>query len=128
IRILSPFDPLLRDRKRTERLFGFHYRIEIFVPEERRRFGYYVFPVMRGDTVVGRIDMKADRGCDRLVVRAFWPEARTRMSRGLIGALEAEIDRMRRFAGVGGTQFESDWLREPPDQAARASDRKSRTA
>src|SRR5690606_39012717 len=74
VRILSPFDPLLRDRARALRLFGFHYRIEIFVPEAKRQYGYYVYPVMRGDRAVGRIDVKAERERDALIVRAFWPE------------------------------------------------------
>ena len=49
VRVLSPFDPLLRDRKRTEWLFGFRYRIEIYVPEKKREYGYYVFPLLEGD-------------------------------------------------------------------------------
>jgi uncharacterized protein YcaQ len=62
MRVLSPFDPALRDRKRAERLFGFHYRIEIFVPEAQRRYGYYVFPVLEGTRLAGRIDMAAGPG------------------------------------------------------------------
>jgi uncharacterized protein YcaQ len=112
LRILSPFDPLLRDRRRAERLFGFFYRIEVFVPEAKRKYGYYVFPVMRGDAIVGRIDMKADRDADRLAVRAFWPEPRVRMSSALLAALDAELERMRRFSGVGAVSFDDGWLRE----------------
>lgn len=111
LRVMSPFDPLLRDRKRAERLFGFFYRIEIFVPEAKRKYGYYVFPVMRADAVVGRIDMKADREADRLVVRAFWPEPGIRISKALLAQLEAELDRMRRLAGVSAVGFEDGWLR-----------------
>jgi uncharacterized protein YcaQ len=72
LRILSPFDPALRDRKRAERLFGFHYRIEIFVPEAKREYGYYVFPMLEGDKLVGRIDMKALRAQDILNVTGLW--------------------------------------------------------
>lgn len=111
LRILSPFDPALRDRKRAERLFGFHYRIEIFVPEPKRRYGYYVFPVMEGDRLVGRIDMKAVRAEDRLHVRAFWPEAGVRTSKGRLQKLSGELDRMARFAGCADVTFEPDWLR-----------------
>lgn len=111
LRILSPFDPLLRDRARAERLFGFQYRIEIFVPEAKRQYGYYVFPVLRGETMVGRIDARADRQIDRLVVRAFWPEPGVRVSAALLSALEAELERLRRFAGVGGVEFQDGWLR-----------------
>lgn len=111
LRILSPFDPLLRDRKRAERLFGFHYRIEVFVPEAKRKYGYYVFPVMRGEKIVGRIDMKADRATDRLAVRAFWPEPGVRVSKAMIVQLEAELERARRFAGVATVAFDDGWLR-----------------
>ncbi|MEQ9122462.1 MAG: crosslink repair DNA glycosylase YcaQ family protein, partial [Alphaproteobacteria bacterium] len=71
IRILSPFDPALRDRKRAAWLFGFDYRIEIFVPEAKRRYGYYVFPVLEGDRPIGRIDMKREGPGGPLAVRAF---------------------------------------------------------
>lgn len=110
LRILSPFDPLLRDRKRTERLFGFFYRIEVFVPEAKRKYGYYVFPVLRGDRIVGRIDMKADRNDDVLAVRAFWRERGVRASNALRNDIEAELERIRRFSGVSRTSFEPSWF------------------
>jgi len=110
VRIMSPFDPLLRDRARTERIFGFFYRIEIFVPEAKRQYGYYVFPVMRGEAMVGRIDMKADRATDRLAVRRFWPEKGVRPSAILKRKLEGEIENMRRLAKVGETAFSDDWF------------------
>ncbi|MEO3999096.1 crosslink repair DNA glycosylase YcaQ family protein [Mesorhizobium sp. CAU 1732] len=111
VRILSPFDPLLRDRSRTERIFGFHYRIEIFVPEAKRRYGYYVYPVLRGDNAIGRIDVKADRERDALVVRAFWPERGVRASKILTTKLETELERLRRFAGVSSVVFEDGWMK-----------------
>ena len=111
MRVLSPFDPALRDRKRAERLFGFHYRIEIFVPEERRRYGYYVFPVLEGQRLVGRIDMAAQPGRACLRVRAFWPEAGVRMGAGRQKRLFDEIMRVASLAGCGDVAFETDWLR-----------------
>lgn len=111
VRVLSPFDPALRDRKRAERLFGFHYRIEIFVPAPKRRYGYYVFPVMEGTRLIGRIDMARDGGV--LAVRAFWPEPGARMGAGRVARLRAEIDRAARFATDGDVQFEEGWLRPP---------------
>lgn len=111
IRILSPFDPALRDRERTERLFGFRFRIEIFVPEAKRRYGYYVFPVMERDRMIGRIDAKAFRAEGRLAVRAFWPEPGVTMGTDRQARLRAELRRLSRFAGCGEVTFASDWLR-----------------
>lgn len=111
VRILSPFDPALRDRKRAERLFGFHYRIEVFVPEPKRRYGYYVFPVLEGDRMIGRIDMKADRSAGVLNVRAFWPEAGARMGAGRRARLEAELERVARMAGCENVAIAADWMR-----------------
>lgn len=74
MRALSPFDPAIRDRVRLKRLFGFDYTIEIFVPEAKRKFGYYVFPLLDGDRIVGRVDAKTDREADALAVRKLWLE------------------------------------------------------
>ncbi|WP_299502513.1 crosslink repair DNA glycosylase YcaQ family protein [uncultured Roseobacter sp.] len=113
LRVLSPFDPALRDRKRAERLFGFDYRIEIFVPEVKRRYGYYVFPILEGDRLVGRVDMKAFRDRDTLHVRALWPEAKVRWGKGRVAAFEAELARIVRLADVSKLSFEDGWLRTP---------------
>lgn len=113
VRILSPFDPALRDRARAERLFGFHYRIEIFVPAPKRTYGYYVFPVMEGTRLIGRIDMKADRPAGAVDITAFWPEAGVRMGKGRLARLEAEIERIARFAGCPDLRFAPGWLRDP---------------
>lgn len=112
LRILSPFDPALRDRDRAEFLFGFYYRIEVFVPEPKRLWGYYVFPVLEGERLVGRIDVKAFRDAGSLRVKAFWPEAGVKLTKARREKLEAELDRLARFAGCERVEFLDGWERE----------------
>ena len=112
IRVLSPFDPALRDRKRASRLFGFDYRIEVFVPAARRKYGYYVFPLLEGEKLIGRIDMKAHRDLDELRVTGLWCEPGTRWSPARQKRLEAELTRLSRLAGVSQVRFANGWLRK----------------
>ena len=100
LRILSPFDPALRDRKRVARLFGFDYTIEVFVPEAKRRYGYYVFPILEGTRLTGRIDIKADRARDTLLIKGFWPEPGVKLGTGRLSRLTDEILRITRLAQV----------------------------
>jgi uncharacterized protein YcaQ len=101
LRILNPFDPAVRDRARLERLFGFDYRNEIFVPAAQRRWGYYVMPLLEGDRFVGRLEAKADRDADRLAASRLWLEPGTRWSGTRQARLEAELARLARLAGCG---------------------------
>lgn len=74
--LLTPFDPVVWFRPRAERMFDFHYRIEIYTPKEKRQFGYYCLPLMVGGRLAGRIDLKADRSARQLLVQAAWREDR----------------------------------------------------
>lgn len=96
--LLTPFDPLVWFRDRAERLFDFSYRIEIYTPAAQRRYGYYSLPVVVGDDVVGRVDLKADRAASTLRVQSAWWEA----SRPPDAAerLAAELLRAARWQGL----------------------------
>ena len=100
LRIVNPFDPLVRDRTRLTRLFGFDYRIEIYVPPSKRRYGYYVFPLLEGTRFVGRAEIRTERAEDRLAVRGLWLEPGVRLGKGRRARLLAELERFARLAGV----------------------------
>jgi uncharacterized protein YcaQ len=74
VTVLSPFDRLIHDRDRAEALFGFHYRLEMYVPKAKREFGYYVLPVLEGDRIVGRVEPRFDATTRTLEVLGSWGE------------------------------------------------------
>ena len=74
MRLLAPFDPILRDRKRALRLFNFDYSFEAFVPAKKRKYGYYVLPILEGDRLVGRLDPRHERERETLIVDNVWWE------------------------------------------------------
>lgn len=100
LRILSPFDPILRDRTRALRLFGFDYRFEAFVPAPQRRWGYYILPILEGERLIGRLDPKLRRDEGALEIRQVWWEPGVRLSKGRRAGLEAAVERLARLVGA----------------------------
>jgi uncharacterized protein len=110
--LLSPFDNLIINRERTERLFGFHFRMEIYVPKAARRYGYYVLPILHGDRLIGRVDPALDRASGRLVVNAIHPEPDVPPSAG--PAVATALEELAAFVGATGVD-----LRQPPPKVWR---------
>jgi len=102
--LLSPFDSLVWCRPRNERLFDFHYRIEIYTPKEKRKFGYYVLPFMMDGEMVGRVDLKADRANSKLLVLSVHTEKGVKRS-AINEVLNAELAAMATWLGLEQVQI-----------------------
>lgn len=101
--LLSPFDPVVWERARAERMFDFHYRIEIYTPEPKRVFGYYSLPVLIDDQLVGRVDLKSDRQAKVLRVQSAWRESHA--PAGIEERIVPLLEATRAWQGLEDVQF-----------------------
>jgi len=106
LRILNPFDPAVRNRKRLSRLFGFDYRVEMFVPASQRVWGYYVYPLLEGSRFVGRIEIKADRKNNVLYVLNVWLEEGVKWKPQRANKLDAELVRLAKLVSCEAIEWD----------------------
>lgn len=100
--LLSPFDPLICGRDRTEIMWDFFYRIEIYVPKDKREYGYYVLPILHGDDLIGRMDMEMDRKTDTLHVLSTYAEANAPRA---ATAIKKAVRDLAKFLGAKDIQY-----------------------
>lgn len=103
--LLSPFDNLIADRDRTELLFDFTYRIELYTPAAKRRYGYYVMPVLHGDRLIGRVDPRMDRKARRLTVNAIHLEQEVPAGRETRATIAGAVERLAAFLGADSVDY-----------------------
>ena len=97
LEFLAPLDPMMWDRKLIEALWGFQYSWEIYTPASKRKYGYYVLPMVYGDRFVGRIEPKADRKTKALTVSKVWFEPGVRQTKKLVGQVDRAVQRLAKF-------------------------------
>ncbi len=108
IRLLCPFDPVLRDRARALRIFGFDFRFEAFVPPGKRAYGYFVLPILEGEKIVGRLDPKFHREQSLLEIKGLWWESGVKATKARMKALEAALERLAIFIGAENYELSCD--------------------
>lgn len=104
MRFLSPFDPVIRDRARCLRRFGFDYRFEAYVPQPKRVFGYYVLPILEGRRLVGRLDLKLHRDRALLEVKGLWWESGVKITKSRKRDLRGALEKLAGFVGAADVQ------------------------
>ena len=97
LEFLAPLDPMLWDRKLVEAIWDYRYSWEIYTPADKRKFGYYVLPMLYGEKLAGRIEAAADRKTQTLVVKNIWYESGVRQTKKLDAAVDAAIGRLAKF-------------------------------
>src|SRR5690606_13875683 len=102
--LLSPFDSLIWERSRTERLFDFRYRLEIYTPQDKRVYGYYVLPFLHNERIAARVDLRAERAANRLAVHAVHEEEAGLDEEGML-ALAVNLRRMAQWLGLAQVQL-----------------------
>lgn len=100
LRLLCPFDPVLRDRARALRLFSFDYHFEAFVPEKKRIFGYFVLPILEGEIITGRLDPKFHRDRRLLEIKSLWWEPGIKATKTRMRALQGAVEELASFIGA----------------------------
>lgn len=108
--LLSPFDNLIADRDRTQLLFDFYYRIEIYTPAAKRQYGYYVMPILHGDRLIGRVDPRMDRKTGRFIINALHLEPGVNRDEDTRRAVEGAIESLGAFLGAEGIDFPNSGL------------------
>ena len=103
--LLSPFDNLICDRRRTEDLFDFHFRLEIYTPKARRKYGYYVLPILHGERLIGRLDPKLDHKMGRLTINAVYAEPDAPQDEAVAQAIGGAIVSLGNFVGAKTINF-----------------------
>ena len=103
--LLSPFDNLICNRQRSRDLFDFDFTIEIYVPKHKRKYGYYVLPILHGDRLIGRIDPFMDRAAGRLKVNAVYAEPSAPATRVTAKAVAAAIQDLAAFLGATAIDY-----------------------
>jgi len=109
--LLSPFDSLLWQRRRAEELLGFEYRVEIYTPPDKRRYGYYVLPIMHDGHLVGRLDPKLHRERGALEIRSLHLEPGFEATTGFVSGLRDALESLGRFVGADDLALPRDWVR-----------------